>query len=126
VSGYLKGFYPFRDIMKKSRMEPSPPLFKLKILPLRSLFVYKTLRIFYTRGGNVQNNMNGFSDRLRSALLVVPRPFKEAFRKSYDYLAAKLFNLLGLYQTQFLTVNIFCKFLRNRLDEIENIEELLK
>jgi hypothetical protein len=108
-------------------MEPSSPLFKqLKILPLRSLFVYKTLRIFYIRSGNVQNNMNAFSDRLRSALLVVPRPFKEAFRKSYDYLAPRLFNLLGLYKTQLLTVNIFCKFLRNRLDEIENIEELLK
>lgn len=104
--------------------EPSYPLFKnLLIYPLRHLFVYRVLRIFFIRGGHLRGNTNVHSIRLQN-LNRFPTPFPkiEAFKRYYTFCAPKLFNELPLYVTSANSLSAFLKRLQNWLFSVENIE----
>jgi hypothetical protein len=82
-----------RITCNRHRLEHTDSLFKmLKVLPLRNLYIYKVLKIFFIRSGNEFND-DGQRSR-RNILAPVPRPFLTAFKKFYSYLAPKFFNYL--------------------------------
>lgn len=87
--------YAIRVIYKKNIMERSFPLFlKSKVLPLRHLYVYKVLKIFYFRGG-YRNVKSGDNYNLRiNNRCIVPFTRKEYCRRFYIFMAPFLFNLL--------------------------------
>ncbi len=82
--------------MHRIRTDHSAPLFKeLKILPLKNLFIFKVLRIFFDKseGGNAYVNSRTRELRNRKDA-IIPRPNLTIFKKFYLYLAPKFFNLL--------------------------------
>lgn len=104
--------------------DPSFPLFKsLKIFPLRYLFVFRVLRIFFIRGGHSRGNTNVHSVRLQSRnRFPTPLPRTEAFKRQYTYCATKLFNELPLCVTSSKSLPIFLKKLKIWLFSVSNIE----
>jgi hypothetical protein len=83
-----------RSILRKKRREHSWPLFlQLNLLPLRHLFIFKTLRTFYNRSGNCQPTLPPHNTRNRNKK-TVPKPATTAFKKTFHYIAPKLFNLI--------------------------------
>ncbi len=88
-----------RLVLNRHRLEHTQHLFKLtKILPLRSLYIFKVLREFYVRSGNnIQINID--RSRTRRILDVsVPKPNLTLYKKFYVYLAPKLYN--SLYRSE--------------------------
>lgn len=116
-----------RTILNKSMTEPSMPLFKeLKILPLRYIYVYKVLRAFYERSGNIFNNEVDYKDKLRTRNnLFIPKPTVTYFKKTIEYLGPKIFNSLPKDIKETRGKNRFLKQVRNWLFELENVEPLL-
>jgi hypothetical protein len=114
-----------RIITKKARNEPSRPLFtSLKILPLRYMFAYKILKIFYVRSRG-SNDENEYRTKLRTITdFIVPRPKNTFFTKTCSFLAPKIFNSLPADIRQEFNLNIFLRKLRIWLFLVDNIEEL--
>ncbi len=87
-----------RIILKKKKRDSSFPLYKeLNIFPVEHLFVYKVLRQFYLKSGNIASN--NFSYATRGCVrkdLKLPKVNKSLFRKSNTYLGPKYFNALPL------------------------------
>jgi hypothetical protein len=115
-----------RLITKSNRFESSFPLFfNLKILPLRYIYVYKVMKVFFARSRNNKEN-NDYRSRLRSNKNVfVPKPCNTFFTKSYNFLAPRIFNILPSSLKDINSTKIFLKKLRQWLFNIQNIEELL-
>lgn len=84
-----------RVINNKNRREHSMPLFRLmNILPLRYLYIYKTLKIFFLKSGNnnfIREPPGGLRLRYHCT---VPKIRKEIFRKSFIVSAPSIFNKL--------------------------------
>lgn len=113
-----------RRIAKKPKSEPSAPLFKdLKILPLKNLFIFKVLRIFFNKceGGNAY--INNRSRVLRNRRdISIPRPNLTFFKKFYLYLAPKFFNCLPLNLKVCSNKTQFVKLLWEFLMERESVD----
>jgi hypothetical protein len=77
-------------------IENTYPLFvNLKILPLRSLFFYEALRIFYRRSGNFPAiNVSDHDYQLRRRNILLPKPNFTLFKRSFLYVGPKVFNYL--------------------------------
>lgn len=92
ISVIQKGI--LRQIFSVRKMEHTFPLFKsLGILPLRHLFVFRVLRLFYLRGGQTIGNSFVYSARLKSLCKVImPKPNCEAFKRFYTFCSASFFN----------------------------------
>jgi hypothetical protein len=116
-----------RVIMNKGRRFPSRPLFiTLKIMPMRHLYIFRVLRIFYLRSGNVIGQANIYSQSLRTTNRIgVPRPYKESFRRSFSYLAPKLFNWLPPYCKECVSLYIFQKKAKEWLQSLNTVENML-
>lgn len=117
-----------RVILKKSKTEQSFPLFvKLNILPLKHLFVYKILKLFYNQSGNYLVNTDSYRNRLRNANNVfVPRPFTTFFTLSYNFLAPRMFNTLPNEIKNCHSLKKFNSRLKKWLLTLQNIDFLLK
>jgi len=76
-----------KSIYGARKRDSSFPLYwELSILPLRYIYIYRVLRIFYVRGGHLQGNYNVYSRRLQLLNRVqLPFPKTEAFRRFYTY-----------------------------------------
>lgn len=116
-----------RLMLFKPSREPSFPLFhQLQILPLRYLYVYHVMKIFYVKSGNVVCNINVYSHRLRNYdITEVPRPYSESYKKSFSYLAPKMWNKIKPDEETTKSLCIFKKYVRKFLFSIENIENWL-
>lgn len=114
-----------RVMLFKGGREKSFPLFsRLQILPLRHLYVYQVTRIFYAKSGNTVSNINVYFQKLRNRQrTVVPRPYTEAYKKSYNYLASKIWNKINPPVNDLKSRNIFKRYIRKYLLNLENIEE---
>ena len=132
---YFSNIYPIvtqqkqimRIIMRKACNEHSFPLFlHLKILPLRHLFIFKVLIMFYKKSGNSPMNDGTYHSRLRRHdHFDIPRPYLTFFQKTFDYLAPKLFNLLPQNIKNIKTINSYKKLVKDWLLMIDDIETLV-
>lgn len=118
-----------RIICKKRRLSPSLDLFRtLKILPVRYLFLYKTMKIFFIKSG-YQNIRHTTSYNLRinnRNLVSVPRFNKYHFCRFYIIIAPKIFNKLP---DDIRNIRVLSNFLNKikiwllnlNYDEVENL-----
>jgi hypothetical protein len=113
-----------RLVMSVRSNENSFPLFqKSGILPLRHLYVYRVLRIFFFRGGNTLSNINAPRHGLRLRNRVpVPKPNNEAYKRFYNYCAPTLFNLLPIQITSVKKIKQFLREVKAWLLSLDNIE----
>lgn len=101
-----------RIMLNKLRTEPSLPLFQsLNILPIRNLYVYKVLKIFFNRCDANRMNQNYVMLRNRGNMYV-PRPKLSLFKKFFLYLAPTFYNLLPNNIKQCTNKNKFNKLTR--------------
>lgn len=117
--------YVLRVIYKKKKMTPSLPLFRrADILPLRSLFVYKTLKYFYGSGGNLNSRQNeNYNLRNRYRCNTI-RANTEHFRRSYLGISPIFYNKLPNEIKMITNRNKLFKEIKLWLSNIDNIEIL--
>jgi hypothetical protein len=96
------------------RRDSSLPLYiSLKILPLKYLYIFRVLRIFFIRGGHLQGNLNVHSERLQNLNRVsIPFPRTEAYKRFYTFAAPKLLNFLPILVSSSVTKTSFIKYLK--------------
>lgn len=85
-----------RTMSFKGRFYGSSPLFSSwNIMPLRDLYVYRTMRLFFNRSGNrvLRPQVLHLGRGLREVYLV-PRPRKEFYKHTFSYRAPKVANSL--------------------------------
>lgn len=81
-----------RTILRKGRRHPSFPLFAdTQILPVRHLYIYKTLPAFFQRSGQRPQPQAGRVTRQRPQYPTI-RAHKDIFCKSWLYIAPKVAN----------------------------------
>ena len=80
-----------RIICKAKRSEHSFPLFsQMNVLPLRSFYLYKVLRLFFVRsGGGIVIEPSRTRQKMR---IDVPRPHIEFFKRTFNYIGPLWFN----------------------------------
>lgn len=87
-----------RIIYKKRRSESSLPLFrKSNILPLKHLYYFKVLKLFYIKSGYLINTRchRNYGLRINSLnLALVPAHSLQHFLRSYESIAPRIFNRL--------------------------------
>lgn len=111
------------------RTTPSFPIFVHHgILPLRYLYVFKVLKMFYIMSGNRLSTTNRCeSYRLRNPNRVkIPFARKEHFRKFYAYTAPKLYSQLPNHIRSANNLKDFCRLLKIWLFTFMDIEILFK
>lgn len=107
-----------RTINFKSRITPSWPLFcDNRIFPLRHLYVYRVLRLFFIRGGNRFIKILKLHNIRANVkhLCVVPSAKTEHFRRFYFSTGPRLFNSLPLEIRSCSHANEFLCKLKNWL-----------
>ena len=108
---------------------PSFTLFlKYKILPLRYLYVFKVLKLYYLRSGNRNTNVGivgpyGLRNKHRNH---IPQPNKEHFKRNFVYIAPKLYSQIPTHIIDAVTFKDFCCSLKEWLFTINDIESLFK
>lgn len=116
-----------RIINFKNRLSPSLPLFKLvKALPIRNLYIFKVLKIFFKRSGQisiVQNNFYKLRNNSRN-VCSVPKPRTERYRRFFNCTAPFLFNKLPDSLRVTTMLKKFLLDLRNWLQNFVNVEEI--
>lgn len=127
---YFTTLYPLIVLQKafvrilsfKSRLEHANELFiTLNILPIRNLYIYKTLKIFFDRSGD--KKLCDFRRVARNRLnVIVPKPNFTFFRKFYLFLAPTFFNLLPNEIKQCQSKNTFLKLVRSHLLNDEDVD----
>lgn len=92
---YVTQKYVIRTIARKPRIHPSLPLFRqYDALPLRYLYIWKLLRVFYPYLDELVTPQEiGVALRRREAF-IVPFANSQNFTKTPSYLLPKLFNEL--------------------------------
>lgn len=115
-----------RIITKSNRLTPSWPLFlQLKILPIRNLYIYKVLKIFFIRSSTTifqGNNIYNF----RHSLLQVPKTRLTVCQHSFTWNAPRIYNLVSVQLSTFNNLNQFCKKLKQFLFTVQYSEEFLR
>lgn len=106
---------------------PSWPLFlQNKILPLRHLFVYKVLIIFYKRSGNKLCDERSHNYLLRTTqIFQIPQPYSTFYKKSFEYIGPLLYNKLPECLRKTKSLNLFKRSVKEWLFDFNNIENLL-
>ena len=113
-----------RNMLFKNKMCSSFPLFrKLRIMPLRHLYVFKVLKLFYLRSGNRNIRTTVYNLRTNN---ICDCPFAkiEHFNKFYLTVAPLLFNRLPDELKLCSPITIYLSKLRIWILEMENVEHL--
>lgn len=93
-----------------------------KILPLKYLFVFKVMTMFFNRSGNRIPNKHFYRNKLRNAeQFTLPKPKNTFFTKTYNFIAPRIFNRLpdGIKKSK--SANIFINKLKKWLFSLEEI-----
>jgi hypothetical protein len=116
-----------RIILKKERRVSSFPLYKeLNIYPVEHLFVFKVLKEFYVKSGNIASSDFSYSTRNRiNNVLRLPKVNKSIFRRSNLYLGPKFYNELPPEIKNSNTLSVFCRKLKKWLFMQEDIFSLI-
>jgi hypothetical protein len=125
-----------RVILKQPSTQHSLPLvINLDVLPLKFLFIFMVLMMFYIRGGNRSKPIKYISKLrwkwdiyLSGSGIETPKPRNEGFKQIYAYLAPKLFCSLPNELWKQNSTAIFMRNLKQRLlsKESNEVEKLLK
>lgn len=131
---YVTTLYPIyilqksflRIMTKSSKTDQSWPLFlQLRILPIRNIYVYKVLKIFFIRssrnyfGGNIRYSF-------RNVSIPVPKPNLTFFKHSFIFNAPRLFNLISARIKTFNSLPQFIKNLKIFLFSLNEPESLFR
>lgn len=124
---YLQQKHIIRLIAFKNKCEHSRPLFnELNILPLKHLFVFKVLRLFFEISGDAPLNDNTFRMKLRNVnTSVVPKPYNSFFTRTYNFIAPRMFNKLPANIKEIKTKYVFIRELRKWISHLDDVEHLL-
>lgn len=125
---YIQQKHLVKLILHKNRYERSHPLFIAnKLFPLKYIFVYKVLKLFYNRSGNIPRVINCYKKKLRNKdAFSIPKPFNSFFIKTYNFIAPKMFNLLPVDIKNVSNSIIFVKKLKKWLFKLDNIDFLFE
>ncbi len=106
-----------RIILNKRKRESSFALFsQLKILPIQHLFIFKVLRVFYARSGNLGTTDLEYATRsIDRRMFRVPKLNKYIFKQSFIYNGPKFFNNLPTEIKESCNINQFCSKLKRFL-----------
>jgi len=127
--------HAIRLICKKGRLSHCFPLFSdLKILPIRNLFFYKTLKVFYIKSGylDCRRTITNYNLRINNCNLVsIPRFKKVHFSHSYRIIAPRIFNKLPVSLRNSRNLPVFLKLtkfwlLEKNYEEIDNLLKILE
>lgn len=125
---YVRQKLIIRTMCFKNVLHPSWPLFKmLELLPLRHMFVFKVLRIFYTISGNNFLTYDGIN--LRSNFLFkmnVPRFRLQLRMMAFYVICPIIFNNLPLAIRSCRSLSVFSKTLKAWLMQNNHIEQLFE
>lgn len=112
-----------RVLTNKHKLASTFPLFKeLHILPLRYIFVFKVLRMFFIRSKSIETNE--YREKLRNKdHMFVTRPTSTYFTKTFTFLGPSMINKLPVELRAIQSYKYFSSKLRNWLFSIENIED---
>jgi hypothetical protein len=115
-----------RVMSKKPARYHSLILFRdREILPLRYLYFYKVLEVFYRQSGQNPNDINYSHPTLRSrGTIVPPRPRKEKFRRFFLYVAPHVFNTLPIEIKNSINYKSFKSLVKRWLIEKDEVESL--
>lgn len=103
---------------------PSLPLFRLlKILPLKYIFVFKVLKIFFNRSGHTVLQENGYTLR-KGERCLVPFPNKEFYRRSFLFIGPNVFNKLPSHIKNASSSPKFDKLVKEWLLSMDSIDHL--
>jgi hypothetical protein len=114
-----------RLIMNKSRRAHTIELFRnLKLLPIRHLFYFKVLKIFFQRSGHFNSRINQrYSLRVNSSSNVnVPFCRTTAYQNSFSVVSCQLFNKLPSTIKLLNNFNHFKKEVKNWLLQFDHTE----
>lgn len=116
-----------RVIVGKNRYHASLPIFRLlKILPLRYLYIYKVLKMFFARSNSYSfKNVTNYSLR-RQKVCVVAKVQTESYRRFYTNIAPYIFNQLPDTLRLLNRIANFACNLKVWLFQHENIEILFE
>lgn len=116
--------YIIRIINFRKKVESAKPLFKLnKILPLRNLYVFKVLKLFFIRSGNLNKKKTKYL--LRKNMCIRPSSKKEFFRKYFLSTAPHLYEKLPTHISELTDIKIKLKEIKNWLSNLIDVEQLL-
>lgn len=114
-----------RIIHSKCRLSPSFPLFcKSNILQFRNLYVFKVLKLFFKRSGNLNIKVTDYNLR-HSNICLTPAVKLEFVRRSFMYMAPYLYNRIPPYIKCETNIKWRLNCLKSWLINIKNIEYLL-
>lgn len=100
-------------MFRKNRMTPSFPLFKMAMfLPLRHLYIYKILKIYFLRSGNRNTNNKQTYNLRQNNLCRIPTFKTENFRRYYLCTAPVFYNALPAVLKSINNINTFLKQLK--------------
>ena len=118
-----------RTMFKKTRYTSSLPLFKSNnILPIRYLYIYKVLKIFFLRSGNRNIKVTKYMLRNKSNC-PKPQSWKESFRRYFLATSPMLYNKLP---EEIKNITLLSGFLREvrawlfSFNEVNAVETLLR
>lgn len=116
-----------RIMMRATRMESSFPLYvNLNILPLRYLFVFKVLRVFFNRGGHINKPCFYSYNLRRNFCFDITKPNVQLYKQCYSFLAPKLFSTIPKDISSSANEKVFIRKLKNWLFLQKDLEDLLK
>lgn len=121
---YVLQKYIIRVMFFKTRSEHSWPIFAANnILPLQHLYIFKVLKLFYSRSGHRLLRMITTYDirNNHKNLFSVPSFSSEIFRKYYIVSAPTFFNRLPLHLRLQLNCRHFLKLIKNWLFENKDV-----
>lgn len=124
---YLQQKHIVRIISRKGIFEHTRPLFHvLGILPLKHLFIFKVLKIFYQKSGSVQHITNVYRQRLRNMNhFIVPKPNYSFYTKTVNFIAPRIFNQLPDYIKEAQSKLLYFNKLKNWLLSLDDIDWLI-
>lgn len=125
---YVRQKQLIRIMCFKPSFSPSWPLFEnLSILPLRHIFVFKVLRIFYVKSGNNFVTHAGYNLRSNHTFLKHIPKFRLDLRRNFiNIVAPIIFNNLPLDIRKCGNFSSFSIYLKEWLHQTKNIDHLFQ
>lgn len=116
-----------RLISNKGKLEHSWPIFlELKIFPIRHLYIFKVLKVFFIRSTAFSITRNPVYSLRKYNIVHVPKSSITAHQIFYSSVAPRTFNLINSKLGDFSTCFQFLVQLKNWLFLQENVEFLIK
>ena len=120
-----------RKVFKSHRLAHTMNLFRVsKILPVRQLYYFKVLKVFFVRGGYQQSPISDVRNLRSNSRFIINIPYFRTtqYRNFYSIISCKLFNTLPIEIRMQRNISMFSKQVKLWLLDIDHseIETLLQ